>query len=56
MVVAPSSSESTADPFAVLSTSSRARLRPAAVPDWTSPMLATLTDQRFSDPSWLFER
>jgi bifunctional non-homologous end joining protein LigD len=56
MVVAPSSSESTADPFAVLSASSRARLRPAAVPDWTNPMLATLTDQRFSDPSWLFER
>jgi DNA ligase D-like protein (predicted ligase) len=31
-------------------------LRPATVPDWTSPMLATLTDQRFSDPGWIFER
>jgi DNA ligase D-like protein (predicted ligase) len=25
-------------------------------PSWVVPMLATLTDQRFSDPEWLFER
>lgn len=24
--------------------------------DWTPPMLATLTDQRFDDPEWIFER
>jgi bifunctional non-homologous end joining protein LigD len=34
----------------------RARLRPARPPEWVDPMLATLTDQRFSDPSWIFER
>jgi bifunctional non-homologous end joining protein LigD len=56
MVVASTSSESITDPFAVLTTAGRARLRPAAVPDWTNPMLATLTDRRFSDPDWLFER
>ena len=28
----------------------------SAQPDWMSPMLATLTDRRFSDPGWLFER
>jgi DNA ligase D-like protein (predicted ligase) len=25
-------------------------------PSWTEPMLATLTDDRFSDPGWIFER
>lgn len=32
------------------------RLRPAGHPEWVSPMLATLTSRRFSDPAWLFER
>jgi bifunctional non-homologous end joining protein LigD len=31
-------------------------LRAEAVPSWRAPMLATLTDQRFSDPAWIFER
>ncbi|WP_272948914.1 hypothetical protein [Kribbella capetownensis] len=26
------------------------------MPTSASPMLATLTDERFSDPEWLFER
>lgn len=26
------------------------------MPDWTAPMLATLTDERFSSPDWLYER
>ena len=26
------------------------------VPDWRAPTLATLTDRRFSDPDWIFER
>jgi DNA ligase D-like protein (predicted ligase) len=26
------------------------------MPAWTAPMLATLTDERFSDPGWIFER
>jgi bifunctional non-homologous end joining protein LigD len=26
------------------------------VPEWRSPTLATLTNERFSDPEWLFER
>ena len=26
------------------------------VPDWVSPTLATLTEKRFSDPDWIFER
>lgn len=25
-------------------------------PDWVAPMLAVLTDERFSDPDWIFER
>lgn len=25
-------------------------------PDWMAPMLAVLTDERFSDPGWVFER
>jgi DNA ligase D-like protein (predicted ligase) len=31
-------------------------LRKKALPSWTQPMLATLTDQRFSDENWIFER
>ncbi|MFL6085810.1 MAG: ATP-dependent DNA ligase, partial [Mycobacterium sp.] len=31
-------------------------LRDEPVPDWRSPTLATLTDKRFSDPEWIFER
>jgi ATP-dependent DNA ligase len=26
------------------------------VPQWRSPTLATLTDERFSHPAWIFER
>ncbi|TCC57747.1 ATP-dependent DNA ligase [Kribbella pittospori] len=32
------------------------KLRKAAQPEWMTPMLATLTEDRFSDPDWLFER
>ena len=31
-------------------------LRDEKVPTWRSPTLATLTDDRFSDPQWIFER
>jgi bifunctional non-homologous end joining protein LigD len=34
----------------------RQLLRPGTQPDWTAPMLAVLTDERFSDPAWIFER
>jgi ATP-dependent DNA ligase len=32
------------------------KLREVEQPDWMDPMLATLTDQRFSDENWIFER
>jgi bifunctional non-homologous end joining protein LigD len=44
------------DHLGVLSSADRARLRPEPAPSWIDPMLATATDNRFSDPSWLFER
>lgn len=44
------------DLFADLSDDARRRLRKRAHPSWASPMLAILTDERFSDPDWLFER
>ncbi|MGH7464770.1 MAG: non-homologous end-joining DNA ligase, partial [Longimicrobiales bacterium] len=25
-------------------------------PDWLQPMAATLTQERFTDPAWIFER
>ena len=28
----------------------------APMPDWLEPMAATLTQERFSGPDWLFER
>ena len=34
----------------------RDRLRREAMPEWMSPMLATLTDERFSSPAWIYER
>jgi hypothetical protein len=34
----------------------RRRARPAAQPKWIAPMLASLTQRRFSDPNWIFER
>lgn len=34
----------------------RSLMRDEPVPDWRSPTLATLTDKRFSDPRWIFER
>lgn len=34
----------------------RAALHDEPVPDWRAPMLATLTEKRFSDPRWIFER
>jgi bifunctional non-homologous end joining protein LigD len=34
----------------------RRQLRKEAVPTWRTPTLATLTDDRFSDPDWIFER
>ena len=34
----------------------RGKLKPQRQPEWTAPMLATLTDDRFSDRAWVFER
>jgi DNA ligase D-like protein (predicted ligase) len=34
----------------------RALVRRQPRPEWTEPMLATLTDKRFSDPDWIYER
>ncbi len=45
-----------ADPFTVLSEEARQALRRRAQPRWTEPMLATLADEPFSDPDWIYER
>ena len=42
--------------LASLPNSVREALRDEPVPDWRAPTLATLTDRRFSDPAWIFER
>jgi bifunctional non-homologous end joining protein LigD len=42
--------------LAGLPDSVRAGLYDEPVPDWRAPTLATLTDERFSDPKWIFER
>src|SRR6266542_2235159 len=41
--------------FEGLPPEAKARLRKRAQPTWVSPMLATLTDKRFSREGWLFE-
>src|SRR5438270_13151763 len=38
-----------------VSAGERVRSRKSAMPDWLSPMLATLTEERFSREGWLFE-
>jgi len=43
------------DYFKNLSQEEKALLRKSSFPDWVSPMLATLTNERFSDPSWIYE-
>ena len=44
------------DVFEWLSDADRALLRPARIPPTVPAMLATLTDERFSRPDWIFER
>jgi bifunctional non-homologous end joining protein LigD len=44
-----------ADPLGVLDPDERVGL-PRGVPRFVEPMLATLTEERFSDPGWLYER
>ena len=43
------------NPLHGLPAEAKARLRERAQPRWVAPMLATLTDQRFSREGWLFE-
>jgi bifunctional non-homologous end joining protein LigD len=47
---------SAADPLAALKPDERALLRPEPRPGFSEPMKATLTDARFSDPNWIYER
>jgi bifunctional non-homologous end joining protein LigD len=42
--------------FGGLPPDERANLIPAEQPEWINPMLATLTDQRFSRPDWIYEQ
>ena len=44
------------DWFDALSDAERAQLEEGEPPKSAQPMLAVLTDERFSDPSWIFER
>ncbi len=45
-----------ADRLDQLDAEDRDRIVATPQPDWYPPMLARLTDRRFSDPDWLFER
>jgi len=42
--------------FDSLSAESRLKIRKRPRPRWIDPMLATLTDETFSDPDWIYER
>ena len=44
------------DLIAALPGEARERLRSCPQPEWVPPMLATLTQRRFSSPDWIFER
>src|SRR4030088_1176705 len=43
------------NPLHGLPAEAKARLRKRAQPRWIAPMLATLTEERFSRQGWLFE-
>lgn len=43
-------------PFDLLSAAQKERLELTRQPAWIEPMLATLTDRRFSDEGWIYER
>jgi bifunctional non-homologous end joining protein LigD len=45
-----------ADPFAALRPEERALVKATPLPGFQPPMKATLTDERFSDPDWIYER
>src|SRR5258707_6963968 len=45
-----------AAPIDALSEADRAKLRRALPPESSEPMKAKLTERRFSDPGWVFER
>lgn len=45
-----------ASPLDRLAPADRARVRAAALPATAPAMLATLTDDRFDDPAWIYER
>lgn len=44
------------DPLDDLSPQLRDTLEARSQPEWIDPMLATLTDDHFSDPGWIYER
>src|SRR3981189_369562 len=44
-----------ADPLKALPAEAKARLRKRRKPEWVAPMLAPLTQERFSREGWLFE-
>jgi DNA ligase D-like protein (predicted ligase) len=44
------------DPFSPVPEAERSLLRREPLPDRAEPMKAVLTDRRFSDPDWIFER
>ena len=47
---------SVSGPFAQIAEEEHELLRPAPLPDRVVPMKAVLTDERFSDPEWIYER
>jgi bifunctional non-homologous end joining protein LigD len=44
------------DHLVLLPEAARSRVRRRPQPSWVAPMLATLTEKRFSDPAWIYER
>lgn len=44
------------DYFSSLDADEKQALRPSVFPKWMAPQLATLTDERFSDAGWIYER
>lgn len=54
--MSPTTRRDVKSPFDLLSDEAAGLLGDGGVPDWREPMLATLVDEPFSDPEWIFER
>jgi ATP-dependent DNA ligase len=56
LIIPPAGDDASVDWLEDLDDDLRAKVERTPTPKWIQPMAATLTDARFDDPEWIFER